>query len=392
MFVVLRLLVAVAAVPVALLAARLLLFLAASLPPLPAPRRSDGQTRFVVLIPAHDEERHVALSVDSALAQDYPAERREVVVLADNCADATAKVARDHGAAVEERTDAALAGKHHAIRWFLARRAPYAFDALVILDADTRMTPGYLAALDTRLAAGAPAAQGYNGVLNPDDTPLTRLTLITNTMKNRLYYAGKARLGLSVPLMNGLALSAQVLREHGFAAESVAEDFETYLRLAEHGHRVAFAPEARVLSLKATTFDEARGQRLRWSGGQSQVARSLAPRLMRKALRERSAVLLDAALDLAAPGYATLTAACAALLAVACVLPDGALSGPTRAVLGGSLAALALTFVTGLLFAGPTPARAASVLLAPVFILWKTRIAGRGMFGKGPTRWERGAR
>ena len=385
-------LVALLSLPVVLLSLRLLVFLVASLPPLAPAPPSPGRTRFEVLIPAHDEERHVALAVDSALAQAYPADRREVVVLADNCADATARIARERGARVEERADPALPGKHHAIRWFLAKAAPLSFDALVVLDADTVMSPGYLAALDARFALGAAAVQGYNGVLNPDDSPFTRLTLVTNTMKNRLLYVGKARLGLSVPLMDGMALSARVLAEHGFDAQTVAEDFETYLRLAAEGVRVAFAPEARVLALKATDFGEAYEQRVRWSAGQSQVARTLAPRLVLQAIRTRSLVLFDAALDLAAPGYATLTAACALLLAIAWLLPGHALAGPTREALTASLATRALNFAAGLVVAGPTPARVASVVLAPAFIAWKALIALRGAFGKGPGRWARGAR
>ena len=384
---------ALATVPVAFFALRLLVFgLAALLLPRRVPPAGGGQTRFLVLIPAHNEERHIALAVESAQSQRYLSENVRPVVLADNCTDNTARIARGLGAKVMERSDPDRPGKQHAIRWFLAETPADGYDALVILDADTRMQPDYLAALDKRLAAGAPAAQGFNGVLNPDDSMFTRLTYITNTMKNRLYYAGKAMLGLSVPLMNGMAVRADVLAEDGFGAESVAEDFETYLRLAARGAKVAFAPEQRVLSLKASGFDEAYEQRVRWSAGQSQVTRSLVPRLFARAIRERSVLLADAALDLAAPGYATLTGACAVLLAGAVLLPATALGAVVTPALALCLLSLFANFTAGLLVAGPTPLRIASVFLAPVFIAWKAVIAARGLIGKGPGRWVRGAR
>ena len=379
--------------PVCLFTLRLLVFAAASpfRPPTPSPEIVET-IRFLVLIPAHNEEHHLSLSVRSALAQDYDAALREVVVLADNCNDSTARIAEELGAAVLERNDPDRPGKHHALDWFIKGRDLSTFDALVILDADTKMDPGYLKALGARLASGALAVQGYNGVLNPDDTMFTRLTYVTNTMKNRLYYAGKSALGLSVPLMNGMALSSNVLAREGLGAETVAEDFETYLRLAGQGVRVAFVSQVRVLSLKATGFDEAYEQRLRWSAGQSQVTRNLVPRMIATAIRERSLVLLDAALDLAAPGYATLTGACALLLAVSLALPDRFGTAAVTWLLTGSLAALALNFIAGLALAGPTPARVASVFLAPAFIAWKAAIALRGLLRGQPGRWVRGAR
>src|SRR5258708_38764066 len=68
---------------------------------------SDGseKTRFDVIVPAHDEELGIAATVESLLAVDYPAELRRVLVVADNCGDATAARARDAGAVGLARTD-----------------------------------------------------------------------------------------------------------------------------------------------------------------------------------------------------------------------------------------------------------------------------------------------
>ena len=87
-----------------------------------------GDTHVVVLIPAHDEEGSIAQSVRAFEAQTYPAERFEVVVVADNCTDDTARLARAAGAEVLVRDEPDVRGKGQALRWaierLLAREAP----------------------------------------------------------------------------------------------------------------------------------------------------------------------------------------------------------------------------------------------------------------------------
>src|SRR5262245_20140826 len=84
-----------------------------------AATRGDGApaTRVTVLVPAHDEAGQIAACVRSLRAQDYPAERFEVVVVADNCADDTAARAAAAGARVLVRDDPDARGKGHALRW-----------------------------------------------------------------------------------------------------------------------------------------------------------------------------------------------------------------------------------------------------------------------------------
>ncbi len=83
-----------------------------------APRRpvyGGAVTRFVVVVPAHNEEAGIGETVASALAVDYPSELRVVLVVADNCSDATAARARDAGALVLERAHETLRGKGYAL-------------------------------------------------------------------------------------------------------------------------------------------------------------------------------------------------------------------------------------------------------------------------------------
>src|SRR5262249_11776939 len=127
-------------------------------PPVVAP-----VTRFAVLIPAHDEERLIGRTLDALAAADYPTERLAVHVVADNCTDRTAAIGRQHGVEVHERVAPDDGGKGPALRWLLQRLRDRGdgFDAVVIVDADTTVSPGFFRAMDTELGAGAEAVQSY---------------------------------------------------------------------------------------------------------------------------------------------------------------------------------------------------------------------------------------
>jgi cellulose synthase/poly-beta-1,6-N-acetylglucosamine synthase-like glycosyltransferase len=352
-------------------------------PPAALPPRQPT-TRFVVLIPAHNEAGSIRATVEAALRLAYPRELFRVLVLADNCEDGTARFAREAGAQVIERRDPANPGKGKAIAWALANHFR-SDEALVIVDADSRPAADYLIWLDCALGRGYGAAQGFNGAANPDESSLAALAALTAGMKNGLHYAGKIAAGRPVPLMNGLALSAATLRAHPWQAFSIVEDFETYLRLVDAGVPMRFVPEAKILSPRAGKFAAAAGQKARWSGGQSRLARDSAWPLAKRALRERNCNKLSAACDLLLPGYATLTG----LLAVVAFL-GGLLPGASPAA-GFALAGLVLMaaqFAVGLARMRWTPQLAKAMALAPVYVVWKVVLSARSAI-KTPARWER---
>ena len=84
------------------------------------PLLRDPVTRFAVLVAAHNEAHGISDVLESLARQEYPRELFDIYVVADNCTDETADVARAHGAIVYERTDAVFIGKGHAIGWLLA--------------------------------------------------------------------------------------------------------------------------------------------------------------------------------------------------------------------------------------------------------------------------------
>src|SRR5690242_21019795 len=128
--------------------------------------------RFLVLIPAHNEELLIADCLMSLRNLSYRQEAIDIRVIADNCSDATADLARGLGVRCFERNEPTLAGKPQAIAWALERLPLKDFDAVVILDADTIVDPGFLTALASAAPLSHKAVQGFNGVSDRKSTRL----------------------------------------------------------------------------------------------------------------------------------------------------------------------------------------------------------------------------
>ena len=378
-------------VPVLLAATYLLVLALAARLPAARPARSSAAElraaedpaptlRFDVVVPAHDEEAGIAATVESLLAVDYPPERRRVVVVADNCTDATAPRAAAAGATVLVRADAGRRGKGyalaHAFAWI--ERDAWA-DAVVVVDADTTVSPNLLRAFARRFEAGARAAQANYGVRNPGASWRTRLMVLALSLFHVLRSLGRERLGLSTGLRgNGMAFTAEVLRRYPHDAFSIVEDVEYSLKLGEAGIRVHYVFEADVLGEMVSRGGASRSQRRRWEQGRRELARARGLRLLGTALRRRDPVLLDLAADVLVPPLATLTLA--AILGSASALARCALGGPLWPALPwlASSAFLLVYVLRGWACSG-TGARGILdlVVFAPAYVVWKIALSLR---------------
>lgn len=270
----------------------------------PAPD-AGSMLRFRIVVPAHNEEHGLGRTLWSLRRLEYPLTRYEVVVVADNCTDRTAEVARRYGATVLERHDPARRGKGYALQYAfeLLRLAPvHAWDAIVVIDADTVVTPNLLQAFANRLATGAEAVQA---AYLPAASAGGRLAIITEVAFTAFHVVrstARERLGLSVGLRgNGMAFSRSLVAAVPHEAFSRTEDLEFGVRLGLKKVRVAFASEATVFGDMPEREAVASTQRRRWIGGRVEMARRHLPGLVNAAVRRRSAMLADLAMDLLVP-------------------------------------------------------------------------------------------
>jgi hypothetical protein len=294
-----------------------------------------GQSSFAVLVPAHDEERLLPVLMRSLSAVEYPEDRYTVCVVADNCTDRTAAVARTFGARVYERLDRERQSKGHALRWLLDQLEADGLvrDAYVVIDADSLVDRRFLEAMDRHLARGARALQGYYGVLNPDVSPSAGLRWWALSLMNHVRSLGRNALGCSAALHgNGMCFTRGLLQRHPWRAVGLAEDYAYYLALVRHGERVRYAPEAAVLAPMPETFGQLRVQDRRWeSWPRGREAWRIADDLLATGVQDRDPARLEAALELVTPslsllvGWSVLSMAAALLLRWPPALAMGAL-------------------------------------------------------------------
>ena len=243
-------------------------------------------------------------------------------MIADNCEDRTAIVARDAGATVTERSTPELRSKGHALEYFFtrvdrARPESGLYDAAVLIDADTIVDRGLLLAFEADLAEGKDWIQGYYTVRNPDASWRTRMMTFAFSLANGVWPLGLDRLGLGVGLKgNGMCFSAKGLRRHPWKAYGLVEDMEFALTLRVHGERVRFDPQARVFGEMVSRGGAgAASQRKRWEEGRA----SLRPKFAGQLARSRDLPLVAKAcylIDLYFPPLATLAAGFLALLLI----------------------------------------------------------------------------
>jgi cellulose synthase/poly-beta-1,6-N-acetylglucosamine synthase-like glycosyltransferase len=339
--------------------------------------------RFAIVVPAHDEAAGIAATVESVLAVDYPLDRFEVIVVADNCTDDTAARASAAGAKVLERVDAGRRGKGfalaHAFERIVAERKA---DAVVVVDADTIVSPNLLRAFDARIAAGAGAVQADYAVRNPDSGWRPRLMAIALGMFHVVRSTGRENLGVSCGLRgNGMCFTTALLAEVPHDAYSVVEDVEYGIRLGERGHRVHYAGEAHVYGEMVSSEKASRSQRERWERGRRQLVKDHGFRLLRRAVATRSLLLFDLAMDLLVPPLSTLVAATVAGAAASTALAVVTGRPNVAQVLFGVSGVFLVAYgVRGWQVSGTGARGVATLGYLPFYMAWKATLPLRHMW------------
>lgn len=353
------------------------------------PPPAGHQLRFDVLVPAHNEALVIERTVTSLLAMAWPRDCFRVVVIADNCTDATAQLARASGAEVLERHNADQRGKGHALAFaFQASQARGWADALAVVDADSVVSANLLGAIATRLAAGAHAVQAHYGVLNPHSSWRTRLMTIALAAFHTVRSTGRERLGLSCGIRgNGWCITRQLLAAVPYAAFSLAEDLEYGIDLGLAGYRVHYAGEALVAAEMVSGEEAARSQRQRWEGGRLALVRSRTLPLLKAAGRPGGGICLDLLLDLLLPPLSWLALGIVALSVAAGlgVWTTGLAEGWLwLAVACG--ASLLIHVLRGWQLSGIGVIGLVDLARAPLFVVWKLLLPRRA---RSATEWVR---
>ena len=357
----------------------------------PSMKTKTRTTRFLILIPAHNEEDGLPETLQSLSALQYPKDLVRIVVIADRCADDTARVARVGGAKCLERNEGP-GGKGAAMSWAMQvlQKEGVVFDALVIVDADCLADSRLLGAFDDALAKGHEVQQGYNYLSNPWETPFTRVIAVTSVLRNFLFYGGKEAIGCSAMLSGtGMCLSQAVVDQHGWSAFSVAEDWEFSVSLLLNNVRIHFNPSARVFARESKDLRQASRQRLRWATGKYAVMTNGARRLFYQGFAQRRGDLIDGAVTLACPNYSSQTSmTLIVILFSAIVYHDPAWNFLLPWSIG-VLGSLESYFFLGAMYTEFPLKTLSAIPYIGIFLPWRLTIEILGFLGFGRKGWGR---
>ena len=358
--------------------------------PAPLPDAS-ARPRCAVLIPAHNEEPVIARTLLDISAQLRPGDR--VIVVADNCTDGTAAVARAHGVEAVERTDPARRGKGYALAFGRDALSADPPDVVIVVDADCTVAPQTLDRLTAEAHARRRPVQGSNRLFAPPQAgPNQQVAAFAFLVKNYARPLGLRRLGQGCLLTGtGMALPWEVFRDAPLAHGHIVEDLGLTVDLALLGLAPVFVPDAEVRG-EFPIDDRAAGvQRQRWEHGHLRVMLAGIPQLLTTAVVRRRLSLVALALDVGVPPLSALVLTVGVALAILGIWALlGGPWGPVAALGGvGLFAGAALATVWWRYGRGVLPAKA--LLRVPLYAAGKIPLYLRFLV-KPQRDWVRTAR
>ena len=240
------------------------------------PLKVNKNHRFMAIIPAHNEY--------------------DIYVIADNCTDNTAKVAKEAGAIVYKRFDETKKTKGYALDWFLKQKieenAPY--DAFFIFDADNIVHPDFIKNMNKKLCQGEDVVQGYRDIKNPTDSWITAGYALFYWSMHRFYHLARYNLGLS-PLLNGTGFMVKfdVVKPQGWDTVTLTEDIEFSLKRIIKGKRLGWATDAICYDEQPVGFKQSWSQRSRWTVGHIQCIKEYTKQLAVAAKENKTMMNFD---------------------------------------------------------------------------------------------------
>ena len=276
----------------------------------------EPKNKFALLIAAHNEEVVIGSLIESMLKLDYPKDMYDVFVIADNCTDDTAKIAKTYGVNVCERFAEDKRGKGYALEWMFAKlfNMEKQYDAVAIFDADNLVHKDFLKEMNSKMQEGYKVVQGYIDSKNPGDSWIAASYSIGFWTQNRMFQLAKSNLGLSSQIGGtGFAIETNTLKKLGWGATCLTEDLEFTCKLVLNGEKVGWAHDAIIYDEKPLTLKQSWNQRKRWMQGFADVASRYFFKLLKQSIIKRKFFMFDCSIYVLQP-FVTLFTALAALL------------------------------------------------------------------------------
>lgn len=227
--------------------------------------------KYAVLIAARNEQSVIDNLIDSIRSQDYPSELVTIFVVADNCTDDTARVAREAGAIVYERFDSDHRTKGYALQ-FLVRNieADYgvrSFEGYFFFDADNLLKRDFISRMNDAFDSGEKLITSFRNTKNFASNWISSSYAIHWYRTVRNEHRARSFLRLATRIQGTGFLIANEILKDGWNYVSLTEDRELSAFAATHGYSISYNDAAEFYDEQPTDVKIMMRQRLRWSKG-----------------------------------------------------------------------------------------------------------------------------
>ena len=260
------------------------------------------KTRFAVLIAARNEEKVITNLIDSLKNQNYPKDMYTIYVIANNCTDNTAGVAKKAGAKLLP-CEGVVKTKGDVLKQTYARFLDNdEVDAFAIFDADNIVDPNFLKEMNNALCSGFNVAEGNRDSKNVSDNWLSGSYSLFYYMQNFFFNKARMNMGLSAAINGtGFVVKKSVIVKYGFEPVTLTEDSEFTAQCSINGERIAYVEKAITYDEHPVRFKDSWNQRKRWSKGTLQCLRTYGGRLLKNIFKNSNMTSLDMLMMFIAP-------------------------------------------------------------------------------------------
>jgi cellulose synthase/poly-beta-1,6-N-acetylglucosamine synthase-like glycosyltransferase len=228
--------------------------------------------KYACVICARNERKVIAQLIESIKKQDYPSELVDIFVVADNCTDDTAVIAREAGAIVYERFNPAQYGKCYALQFIFDiihdRYADKNYKGYFFFDADNLLSRNYITEMNKAVNAGELIINSHRAPKNYDNW-ISAGTGLMFLQQTRLVHYSRARLNTSTYIAGtGFYVDAEIIKKQGgWPYHSLTEDVEFSHAKVLEGYKITYCDSAVFYDDQAFTIRDTINQRARWIKG-----------------------------------------------------------------------------------------------------------------------------
>ena len=298
---------------------------------------------YAILISARNEENVIENLLESIRSQDYPSELIHTFVIADNCTDSTAEIARNAGATVYERTNKEKVGKGYALNALLENIAADFgkdnFDGYFVIDADNLLTEHYISEMNKTFSDGYSVVTSYRNSKNYGDNWISSGYALWFLHEAKYLNHSRAALGTSCAVSGtGFMFSKEILsKADGWNFFLLTEDIEFSIWNVLNGEKIGYCPRAMLYDEQPTSFRQSWRQRLRWAKGYVQVLQKYGLKLFAGIFRKNGFACFDMAMSILPAVVFTILGFALDIAAAAITLACGGNALPILLILGKNL-------------------------------------------------------